>query len=47
LQKGSKVHVVHDSAELDAILIDDPILITEGLEGDGTEVSIEILRAEG
>ena len=47
LQKGSKVHVVHGNAELDAILIDDPILINEGLEGDGTEVSIEILRAEG
>lgn len=45
LQKGSTVHVVHDNGALNAVLIDDPILITEGLEGDNTEVSIELLKS--
>lgn len=47
LQKGSTVHVVHDKAALDAVLIDDPILIGEGLEGDNTEVSLELLKSKG
>lgn len=45
LQKGSTVHVIHDDAALDAVLIDDPILISEGLEGDNAEVSLELLKS--
>lgn len=45
LQKGSTVQVVHENSTLDAVLIDDPILITEELEGDNTEVSIELLKS--
>lgn len=45
LQKGSTVHVVHDNDALEAVLIDDPILIAAGVEGDNSEVSIELLKS--
>ena len=45
LQKGSTVHVVHDDEAFDAVLIDDPILITAEAQGDNAEVSIEILKS--
>lgn len=46
LQKGSRVRVVHENSRLDATLIDDPILVGEGVSGtDNAEVSIEVLKA--
>lgn len=45
LQKGSTVHVVHDDTAISAVLIDDPILISEGIEGDNAEVSLELLKS--
>jgi hypothetical protein len=46
LQKGSRVRVVHENSNLEATLIDDPILVGEGMGGtDNAEVSIEVLKS--
>lgn len=46
LQKGSRVRVVHENSDLEAMLIDDPILVGEGMGGtDNAEISIEVLKA--
>ncbi|HEX7016736.1 MAG TPA: hypothetical protein VF191_14605 [Cyclobacteriaceae bacterium] len=46
LQKGSRVRVVYEGSDLEVMLIDDPILVGEGLGGtDHAEVSIEVLKS--
>ncbi|HLT81753.1 MAG TPA: hypothetical protein VKZ86_12035 [Cyclobacteriaceae bacterium] len=46
LQKGSRVRVVHEGSDLEATLIDDPILVSEGMgEPNDAEVSIEVLKS--
>jgi hypothetical protein len=46
LHKGSRVRVVYEDSDLEATLIDDPILVGEGMGGtDNAEVSIEVLRS--
>ncbi|MFO7258329.1 MAG: hypothetical protein DIU61_011570 [Bacteroidota bacterium] len=47
LQKGSRVRIVHENSKLEARLIDDPILVGEGMSGtDNAEITIEVLKAD-
>jgi hypothetical protein len=47
LHKGSRVHIVHEGSDIEAKLVDDPILVGEGMGGtDIAEVTIEVLKAD-
>ncbi|HEY8513827.1 MAG TPA: hypothetical protein VIL31_17850 [Cyclobacteriaceae bacterium] len=46
LQKGARVRIVHEGSNIEATLLDDPILVGEGMSGtDNAEVTIEVRKS--